>query len=83
MKTGKRVFVYKTDAEVMDKYTVAATIANRRYFFAMGDDPYSPLGFNLFIGDSRQYTECSKCFGRKLSYIPMHLVRAIKERITY
>ncbi len=79
MLKGK-VFIYETKEAVIDKYTMIWYIGKNRYFFALGDDPYSPRGFNLYIGDGKTY-KAGKHLGEKLNHTPMNLVAAIKHRI--
>jgi hypothetical protein len=77
-----KVWVYEAKENILDKYTVVTYVGKEIHFYGMSAYPYGPQSFNQYCGSFPQCSKPGKHLGKKLNYIPMQLVSAIKYRIS-
>ena len=76
------VTIYDDGGKTVDRYTV---ILRSGSVFGMSSDPFSPQGFNQYVGEIEDFPKGLKHTGRKLKQeeIPKIIKLAIKDRIAF
>jgi hypothetical protein len=77
---AQKVVVYDAGEDAFDRYTVI--IGTEAY--GMSNRPFSPQGFNQFVGDVGKHVHLGKHLGKKVSVkrLPKEVQKAIRQRQT-
>ena len=77
-KALKHAVVYDNGGETVDRYSIIIEGS----VYGMSSDPFSPLGFNQYCGETHELAPPGKHLGKKISVklLPDNIKAAICER---